>query len=202
MQICQNRVVKIKFRSLLNYRVFHININYLHNEKSVMEISSIWHTKIPWRQYSRYLRPTAKQLWKPPVGVLELEILNADALTPMKMRNGPRTITLGTLSSMSSTFGRFPIHHSSNCCRFQQRPLWWCQWQQRPEDREGSEISTVQSSPSGWRRWENCICSHRCSTWWSYTRGCSCRKCTMWGRYRWCSSMCCATRPSTYWRRV
>ncbi|XP_047979633.1 FT-interacting protein 3-like [Salvia hispanica] len=42
-------------------------------------------------QYSSDLRPTAKQLWKPPVGVLELGILNANALTPMKSRNGRGT---------------------------------------------------------------------------------------------------------------
>ncbi|KAG8363326.1 hypothetical protein BUALT_Bualt19G0010800 [Buddleja alternifolia] len=41
--------------------------------------------------YSSDLRPTAKQLWKPPIGVLELGILNADALTPMKTRNGRGT---------------------------------------------------------------------------------------------------------------
>ncbi|GFP93005.1 multiple c2 and transmembrane domain-containing protein 2 [Phtheirospermum japonicum] len=41
--------------------------------------------------YSSDLRPTAKQLWKPPIGVLELGVLNADALTPMKTRNGRAT---------------------------------------------------------------------------------------------------------------
>ncbi|KAL8495292.1 hypothetical protein ACS0TY_019445 [Phlomoides rotata] len=41
--------------------------------------------------YSSDLRPSAKQLWKPPIGTLELGILNADALTPMKMRNNRGT---------------------------------------------------------------------------------------------------------------
>ncbi|KAL5863519.1 hypothetical protein ACOSQ3_001033 [Xanthoceras sorbifolium] len=41
--------------------------------------------------YSSDLRPTAKQLWKPPVGVLELGILNADGLHPMKTRDGKGT---------------------------------------------------------------------------------------------------------------
>ncbi|KAI3444566.1 hypothetical protein Pfo_001231 [Paulownia fortunei] len=41
--------------------------------------------------YSSDLRPTAKQLWKPPIGILELGILSADALTPMKTRNGRGT---------------------------------------------------------------------------------------------------------------
>ncbi|KAL9176172.1 hypothetical protein ABFS82_02G161400 [Erythranthe guttata] len=41
--------------------------------------------------YSSDLRPTAKQLWKPPIGILELGILNADALTAMKTRNNRGT---------------------------------------------------------------------------------------------------------------
>eukprot|EP00262_Sarcandra_glabra_P013033 TRINITY_DN3518_c0_g1_i1.p1 TRINITY_DN3518_c0_g1~~TRINITY_DN3518_c0_g1_i1.p1 ORF type:complete len:1021 (-),score=137.24 TRINITY_DN3518_c0_g1_i1:295-3357(-) len=41
--------------------------------------------------YSSDLRPTAKQLWKPPIGVLELGILNADGLHPMKSRDGKGT---------------------------------------------------------------------------------------------------------------
>ncbi|KAJ6686233.1 C2 CALCIUM/LIPID-BINDING PLANT PHOSPHORIBOSYLTRANSFERASE FAMILY PROTEIN [Salix purpurea] len=36
--------------------------------------------------YSSDLRPTAKQLWRPSIGVLELGILNADGLHPMKTR--------------------------------------------------------------------------------------------------------------------
>uniref|UniRef100_A0A2P2MYI3 Synaptotagmin n=1 Tax=Rhizophora mucronata TaxID=61149 RepID=A0A2P2MYI3_RHIMU len=41
--------------------------------------------------YSSDLRPTAKQLWKPSIGVLELGILNADGLHPMKTRSGHGT---------------------------------------------------------------------------------------------------------------
>ncbi|KAK1353484.1 FT-interacting protein 1 [Heracleum sosnowskyi] len=42
-------------------------------------------------QYSSDLRPTAKQLWKPAVGVLEVGILNAQGLLPMKTRDGMAT---------------------------------------------------------------------------------------------------------------
>ncbi|PPS17944.1 hypothetical protein GOBAR_AA02627 [Gossypium barbadense] len=42
-------------------------------------------------QYSSDLRPTAKQLWKSSIGVLELGILNADGLQPMKTRDGKGT---------------------------------------------------------------------------------------------------------------
>lgn len=38
--------------------------------------------------YSSDLRPTAKQLWKPSIGLLELGILNADGLHPTKNRDG------------------------------------------------------------------------------------------------------------------
>ncbi|XP_048333862.1 FT-interacting protein 3 [Ziziphus jujuba] len=41
--------------------------------------------------YSSDLRPTAKQLWKPSIGVLELGILNADGLHPMKTKDGRGT---------------------------------------------------------------------------------------------------------------
>lgn len=42
-------------------------------------------------QYSSDLRPTAKQLWKPSIGVLELGILNAEGLHPMKTRDATGT---------------------------------------------------------------------------------------------------------------
>ncbi|KAJ4730444.1 C2 calcium/lipid-binding plant phosphoribosyltransferase family protein [Rhynchospora pubera] len=42
-------------------------------------------------QYASDLRPTMKQLWKPPIGVLELGILNINGLHPMKTRNGRGT---------------------------------------------------------------------------------------------------------------
>ncbi|KAG0500538.1 hypothetical protein HPP92_000610 [Vanilla planifolia] len=41
--------------------------------------------------YSSDLRPTAKQLWKPSIGVLELGVLNAQGLLPMKTKDGKGT---------------------------------------------------------------------------------------------------------------
>ncbi|XP_057780661.1 FT-interacting protein 3-like [Salvia miltiorrhiza] len=41
--------------------------------------------------YSSDLRPSAKLLWKPPIGLLELGILSADAITPMKTVKGRGT---------------------------------------------------------------------------------------------------------------
>lgn len=41
--------------------------------------------------YSSDLRPTAKQLWKPSIGLLELGILSAEGLHPIKTRDGKGT---------------------------------------------------------------------------------------------------------------
>ncbi|EHA8592469.1 FT-interacting protein 7 [Cocos nucifera] len=41
--------------------------------------------------YSSDLRPTARQLWKPSIGLLELGILSAEGLHPMKTRDGKGT---------------------------------------------------------------------------------------------------------------
>jgi hypothetical protein len=41
--------------------------------------------------YSSDLCPTAKQLWRPPIGILELGILNAVGLHPLKTRDGRGT---------------------------------------------------------------------------------------------------------------
>ena len=38
--------------------------------------------------YSSDLRPTAKQLWKPNIGILEVGIISAQGLMPMKTRDG------------------------------------------------------------------------------------------------------------------
>ncbi|MED6209625.1 FT-interacting protein 3 [Stylosanthes scabra] len=41
--------------------------------------------------YSSDLRPTAKQLWKPSIGILEVGIISAQGLMPMKTRDGRGT---------------------------------------------------------------------------------------------------------------
>ncbi|CAN0920381.1 FT-interacting protein 3 [Linum grandiflorum] len=43
--------------------------------------------------YSSDVRPTAKQLWKPHIGVLEIGILGATGLMPMKLKQGNRETT-------------------------------------------------------------------------------------------------------------
>ncbi|KAK4285533.1 hypothetical protein QN277_002222 [Acacia crassicarpa] len=38
--------------------------------------------------YTSDQRPTSRQLWKPPIGILEVGVLGAQGLLPMKMKNG------------------------------------------------------------------------------------------------------------------
>ncbi|CAM8885449.1 unnamed protein product [Rhodiola kirilowii] len=51
-----------------------------------------YHVLAESTHYSSDLRPTAKQLWKPAIGVLELGILNAAGLSPTKTRDGKGTL--------------------------------------------------------------------------------------------------------------
>lgn len=67
---------KDKFSSRLHLRVCLDGGYHVHDEST---------------HYSSDLRPTAKQLWKPSIGILELGILNAGALHPMKTREGRGT---------------------------------------------------------------------------------------------------------------
>ncbi|XP_020592376.1 FT-interacting protein 1-like [Phalaenopsis equestris] len=67
---------KEKFSSRLNVRVC------LEGGYHVLDEST---------HYSSDLRPSAKQLWKPSVGLLELGILNVEGLTPTKTREGKGT---------------------------------------------------------------------------------------------------------------
>ncbi|KAL0312612.1 UNVERIFIED_CONTAM: FT-interacting protein 7 [Sesamum radiatum] len=61
--------------------------------------------------YSSDLRPTAKQLWKPPIGILELGILNAVGLHPMKTRDGKGHIRYILCGKIRSQMGP----NSYNC---------------------------------------------------------------------------------------
>ncbi|XP_059634148.1 FT-interacting protein 3-like [Cornus florida] len=67
---------KDKFASRLNLRVC---------------LDGGYHVLDESTQYSSDLRPSAKQLWKPSIGILELGILNADGLHPIKTRDGRGT---------------------------------------------------------------------------------------------------------------
>ncbi|CAA0827133.1 Calcium-dependent lipid-binding (CaLB domain) plant phosphoribosyltransferase family protein [Striga hermonthica] len=53
-----------------------------------MSLDGGYHVLDELTHYSSDLRPTARQLWKPAIGVLELGILNAQNLAAMKTRDG------------------------------------------------------------------------------------------------------------------
>lgn len=67
---------KVKFASKLHARI---------------SLDGGYHVLDESTYYSSDLRPSMKQLWKPSIGVLELGILNADGLHPMKTRDGRGT---------------------------------------------------------------------------------------------------------------
>ncbi|KAK4266824.1 hypothetical protein QN277_023693 [Acacia crassicarpa] len=71
-----NRKEKDKFFSRL-----HLNV-FLEGGYHVLDESAY---------YSSDLRPTAKQLWKKSIGILELGILNIDGIQPTKTRDGKGT---------------------------------------------------------------------------------------------------------------
>ncbi|WMV52657.1 hypothetical protein MTR67_046042 [Solanum verrucosum] len=67
---------EIKFASRIHMRL------YLEGGYHVLDEST---------HYSSDLRPTAKQLWKSSIGVLELGVLNAHGISPMKTKDGRAT---------------------------------------------------------------------------------------------------------------
>ncbi|PHT71365.1 Protein QUIRKY [Capsicum annuum] len=71
--IVEGEKKEIKFASRIHMRL------YLEGGYHVLDEST---------HYSSDLRPTAKQLWKSSIGVLELGILNAQGLSPMKTKDG------------------------------------------------------------------------------------------------------------------
>ncbi|RRT60763.1 hypothetical protein B296_00011580 [Ensete ventricosum] len=51
-------------------------------------LEGAYHVMDESTMYASDQRPTARQLWKPPIGILEVGILGATDLLPMKMRDG------------------------------------------------------------------------------------------------------------------
>lgn len=70
-----------------------IDVNQLKEDKFYAKIhlraclEGGYHVLDESTQYCSDLRPTMKQLWKPPIGLLELGILSAHGLSPTKTRN-------------------------------------------------------------------------------------------------------------------
>ncbi|KAB5520529.1 hypothetical protein DKX38_024848 [Salix brachista] len=87
-------------------------------------------------------RPTARQLWKQPVGILEVGILGAQGILPVKMKDGrgstdaycvakygQKWVRIRTIvdtfnpKGMSNTLGKFTILDSDNIRSFRQLPF-------------------------------------------------------------------------------
>ncbi|KAF3335556.1 Protein QUIRKY [Carex littledalei] len=75
-------------------------------------------------QYSSDLRPTMKQLWKNPVGVLELGILNIDGLHPMKTRGGHGVCDAYCVAKYSQKWVRTRTMVNSLAPRFHEQYTW------------------------------------------------------------------------------
>ncbi|KAG9441211.1 hypothetical protein H6P81_017065 [Aristolochia fimbriata] len=74
--------------------------------------------------YSSDLRPTAKQLWKPSIGVLELGVLNAEGLHPMKTRDGKGTSDTYCVAKYGHKWVRTRTIISSLSPKFNEQYTW------------------------------------------------------------------------------
>ncbi|GFY92533.1 C2 calcium/lipid-binding plant phosphoribosyltransferase family protein [Actinidia rufa] len=75
-------------------------------------------------QYSSDLRPTAKQLWKPSIGILELGILNVDALHPTKTREGRGTSDTYCVAKYGHKWIRTRTIIDSLCPKYNEQYTW------------------------------------------------------------------------------
>ncbi|KAI3822210.1 hypothetical protein L1987_09796 [Smallanthus sonchifolius] len=74
--------------------------------------------------YSSDLRPTAKQLWKPTIGVLELGILNAVGLHPMKTRDGRGTSDTYCVAKYGHKWVRTRTIVDNLCPKYNEQYTW------------------------------------------------------------------------------
>ncbi|CAB4300349.1 unnamed protein product [Prunus armeniaca] len=74
--------------------------------------------------YSSDLRPTAKQLWKSNIGVLELGILNAEGLHPMKTRDGKGTSDTYCVAKYGHKWVRTRTINNSQSPKYNEQYTW------------------------------------------------------------------------------
>ncbi|KAK4746043.1 hypothetical protein SAY87_012355 [Trapa incisa] len=74
--------------------------------------------------YSSDLRPTAKQLWKPSIGLLELGILNATGLHPMKTRDGRGTSDTYCVAKYGHKWVRTRTIVDNLCPKYNEQYTW------------------------------------------------------------------------------
>ncbi|XP_031501785.1 FT-interacting protein 3-like [Nymphaea colorata] len=74
--------------------------------------------------YSSDLRPTAKQLWKPNIGVLEIGILGANGLLPMKLKDGRGTTDAYCVAKYGQKWVRTRTVVDSVCPKWNEQYTW------------------------------------------------------------------------------
>ncbi|KAL6651746.1 hypothetical protein ACP70R_010671 [Stipagrostis hirtigluma subsp. patula] len=74
--------------------------------------------------YSSDLRPTAKQLWKPSIGLLELGILGAQGIVPMKTREGKGSSDTYCVAKYGSKWVRTRTIMNNPNPRFNEQYTW------------------------------------------------------------------------------
>nr|CAD1830756.1 unnamed protein product [Ananas comosus var. bracteatus] len=75
-------------------------------------------------QYSSDFRPSAKQLWKPAVGVLQVGILGATGLLPMKTKDGKGMTDAYCVAKYGKKWIRTRTMINSLCPRFNEQHTW------------------------------------------------------------------------------
>lgn len=74
--------------------------------------------------YNSNLRPTAKQLWKPNIRVLEIGILGANSLLPMKLKDGRGTTDSCYAAKYGQKWVRTRIVIHSMCPKWNEQYTW------------------------------------------------------------------------------
>jgi hypothetical protein len=74
--------------------------------------------------YSSDLRPTAKQLWKPSIGLLELGVLGAQGIVPMKTRDGKGSSDTYCVAKYGSKWVRTRTIMNNPNPRFNEQYTW------------------------------------------------------------------------------
>lgn len=107
-----------------------VDVDQLKREKFSMRIhlrvclDGGYHVLDESTHYSSDLRPTAKQLWRPPIGVLELGILNAAGLHPMKTREGKGTSDTYCVAKYGHKWIRTRTLVDNLCPKFNEQYTW------------------------------------------------------------------------------
>jgi len=107
-----------------------IDVNQLKEDKFYAKVSlrvcleGGYHVLDESTQYCSDLRPTMKQLWKPPIGMLEVGILSANGLNPTKTRNSRGSCDAYCVAKYGSKWVRTRTIVDSLSPRFNEQYTW------------------------------------------------------------------------------